>query len=115
MLSGDKQGARTRKKARTATGLSPGRCVCSVRLAAKALRGTITAPRRRANWSSPLHTANHMPRTLLFAADRPAGTREALPGTMLRNFRSASSLEGPSESGPLQKLEPTNHEIRTRL
>src|SRR5438552_164952 len=28
--------------------------------------------------------------TLLFAADRPAGTREALPGTMLRSLRLAS-------------------------
>jgi hypothetical protein len=27
------------------------------------------------------------------AADRPAGTREALPGTMLRNFRSAFSSQ----------------------
>jgi hypothetical protein len=36
------------------------------------------------------------------AAYRPAGTREALPGTMLRNFRSAFSLEGTPESGPLR-------------
>jgi len=40
-------------------------------------------------------------RLITSAAHRPAGTREALPGTMLRDLRPAFSLEGAPESGPL--------------
>jgi len=39
---------------------------------------------------------------IYFSAYRPAGTREALPGTMLRDLRPAFSLEGTPESGPLR-------------
>jgi hypothetical protein len=57
MLLGDKQGALTRKKARAATGLSPGmKCLPHFTIA---LRRWFTS-----------------------AAYRPAGTREALPGTI---------------------------------
>jgi hypothetical protein len=66
MLLGDKQGAGARENTRCATGLSPGmNCLPHFTIALR-------------RWST-------------FAAYRPAGTREALPGTILRNFRSTFS------------------------
>jgi hypothetical protein len=69
IILGDKQGARASKKARTATGLSPDM-----------------------NYSP--HFTIALRQWLTSAADRPAGTREALPGTISRNLRSTFFLEG---------------------
>jgi hypothetical protein len=56
---------------------------------------------RRKEWRTEVRFCR--PRTLLFTAHRPAGTREALPGTMSRGLRPAED----SKTKYLRRTEAT--------